>query len=66
MHGGRAGDPVVGAGKGVKTIGCDREHEEHEALVEHFQVHTFVISLNCCERIMIEFLVSFTPRRVLS
>ena len=41
MHGGRAGDPVVGAGKGVKTIGCDREHEEHEALVEHFQVHTF-------------------------
>ena len=45
MHGGRAGDPVVGAGKGVKTIGCDREHEEHEALVEHFQVHTFVIWL---------------------
>ena len=37
MHGGRAGEQK-GKAKAVKTKGCDREHEEHEALVQHYQV----------------------------
>ena len=42
MHGGRAGgDGKQGAGggkKGMVTTNCDAEHEEHEALVKHFEV----------------------------
>ena len=38
MHGGRAGEGGLGGGKPVKTVGCDKEHEEHEALVQHYQV----------------------------
>ena len=39
MHGGRAGEGGGGGGgKLVKTVGCDKEHEEHEALVKHYQV----------------------------
>ena len=42
MHGGRAGgDGKQGGGggkKGMVTTNCDAEHEEHEALVKHFEV----------------------------
>ena len=34
MDGGRQGEGV----KRVKISGCDKEHEDHEMLVEHFQV----------------------------
>ena len=40
MHGGRMdGGGRQGEGvKKVKITGCDKEHEDHEMLVEHFQV----------------------------
>ena len=41
MHGGRAsndGKQGGGGGKKVMTKNCDLEHEEHEALVKHYEV----------------------------
>ena len=39
MHGGRMDGGRQGEGvKRVKISGCDREHEAHEMLVEHFKV----------------------------
>ena len=40
MHGGRASNAGISGGGGAskKTKNCDREHEEHEALVKHYQV----------------------------
>ena len=42
MHGGRASnDGKQGGGGGKKAVmtkNCDVEHEEHEALVKHYEV----------------------------
>ena len=46
MHSGRIDGGKQGEGvKKVKISGCDKEHEDHEMLVEYFQVRITIIQL---------------------
>ena len=53
MHGGRASNAGLpgGGNKRVKIKNCDKEHEEHEELVKHYEVCTGWLSIIRCVQV---------------
>ena len=54
MHSGRIDGGKQGEGvKKVKISGCDKEHEDHEMLVEYFQVRITIIQLGLKSKVFL-------------